>query len=171
MYFEKVGIEGTFIVGAYYNDTIGAFVGNGGINTYTNCYSRVIIQSESDKDIQYTYCGGFQGYIRQDKSLSATLKNCYFAGKIINNNGNNNFSYSKPFIGGFSTTNEETDLTNCYYNSEIFTPNQTTIAQGLSTSEMSDASNYQGWDFKTDENDTEYTWYIDPDTGYPELHF
>lgn len=44
------------------------------------------------------------------------------------------------------------------------------IGTGLTTEQFADSSNFTNWDFKENETDTEYTWYIEED-GYPELKF
>lgn len=82
----------------------------------------------------------------------------------------NNWNYSLNRC--YTTTNctvKQGDCVDSYYNSSI-APIGPGI--GLATAQFAIRSSFaSSWDFKENENDTEYTWYIDERTGYPELHF
>lgn len=103
---------------------------------------------------------------------TVVVNNCYWSGKT------NTKGRTGTFRGGVSTGNNNNQLlggitlTNAFYNKELFTLSvpASVSGTGLATSEFSNSSNFVNWDFKEDENDTEYTWYMGED-GYPELHF
>lgn len=103
------------------------------------------------------------------------VTDCYWFGKITKTNGGR----LGTFRGGATIDNNGNQytggitVTNSYYNKETFTLSVPTASSGigLTNDQTGDSSNYEGWDFKTDESDTEYTWYMDSETGYPELHF
>lgn len=109
------------------------------------------------------------------------IKNCYCAVKITDIQGR-----VGNFVGGGPINNNDNQhgwctLKNAYYDKTLLPDKFTPSGTGLTTEEMKSASNYIGtnddgsiaWDFKENDSDTDYTWYIDPNVnnGYPELHF
>ena len=129
-----------------------------------NCYSRVEINS-GDYDT-----AGFVGGGQSGVNTSYSFTNCYYAGEITGK------SRVSAWVGQNTSQNNDNlhgaaSLNNCYYDKTLFPINFAPSGTGWKTAEMADSSLYTGWDFKENENDTDYTWYIDTDTGYPELHF
>ncbi len=76
--------------------------------------------------------------------------NCYFSGEL---------SATKR-VAVFQQGSG--DCINCYYNSDLY--KLTTPGNSLLTDDFKRKENFEGWDF-------ENTWYIDENTGYPELKF
>ena len=164
--FDKVGITGTITNNSSYGK--GGFVGElrGPTLVFNNCYSRVNIITSGQYDN-----GGFTTLYDNP----STYNNCYFAGSITTGNGR--YGRTSAFSGGCTISNNDNvhgtaTLNNCYYNNSLFNATVSPSGTGLSTSQMGNRSSYaSSWDFKENESDTEYTWYIDSATGYPELHF
>lgn len=72
-----------------------------------------------------------------------------------------------PFYGTnkYSDYAKATTLTSCYYNSDLFKmETYANTGTGLKTADFKNSSKFVGWDF-------ENTWFIDEETGYPELKF
>lgn len=139
------------------------------MTTFTNCYSRVNIITDRQYDL-----GGFNNCTTNSTSKPDTFNKCYYAGNITSSKGK--YSRTSAFSGSGSVYNNDnlhggSILNNCYYNKTLFKLDFAPCGTGLTTTQMGTASSYSGWDFKESDTDTSYTWYIDSETGYPELHF
>lgn len=131
---------------------------------FQNCYGRANLSSASGYDVGGITRVGL-GY------AVIEMNNCYFAGTV-----DKEYKRTSAFIG--SSINAGI-LSNCFYDKTKFS--YSSPGTGLTTEEMKNAENYTGtnedgtkaWDFKENDSDTDYTWYIDPNVndGYPELHF
>lgn len=174
---EKIGCTGKIYL-TKKGYSAGGIIGSIGIGVTSkqelkNCYSRVKITDERGYDI-----GGIIGdCYTSSYHLKCKFTNCYFAESIVNTN-NVTINRLGTFAGGGTAGNNDNmhgdaSLTNCYYNKELFTYKVSPSGTGLTTKEMKDKSKYTGWDFKENEEDKEYTWYIDENVndGYPELNF
>ncbi len=139
--FEKVGVVGT--ISGY--GCVGGLVGYPYAGaSFKNCYARVNI---SARDIGSG--GGIAGYA----SAGLSLENCYAVTKYIG------------MVPCYSITTVPT--INCFYNSDLYIGDNGgyhAYGTGLTTEQFRDSSNFTNWDFTND-------WYIDLETGYPELKF
>ena len=151
--FIKVGIIGKITGDTSSSTNVGGFLGRlmGGTLKFENCYARMNIKQSSNYD-----SGGFVG--EYQTGILSTNK-CYFSGTIFSKNR------VGVFIGAAATSGKSQK--DCFYNKSLFTPLSALVSisgTGLSTEEFVDSSNFTNWDFEKD-------WYIDTETGYPELKF
>ncbi|MFA9423172.1 MAG: GLUG motif-containing protein [Sedimentibacter sp.] len=131
----------------------GGFIGGGSNMTISDCYSQSSVSGHKE-------VGGFIGYVGIGTN---TITNCYVVGSV-----SKAFSSSSQlgnFIGNLSTqAGVVTTITNCYYDSDVATQPDNSIGVPMTTEEMTDKSNFTGWNF------TENTgiWAIDTDpASYP----
>ena len=160
---EKVGITGN-ISG---KRNVGSFIGDSSANgqdkiEFINCYAITNVISKL-----YS-AGGFSG----GGISNIKVTNCYWSGTINTKSWVGTFKPSSSSNGQHLYNKPE--ITDCFYNKELFSASSKDkyTGTGLTTAQFAIRSSFaSSWDFKEDENDTEYTWYIDKKTGYPELHF
>lgn len=102
-----------------------------------NCFSIGNVVVEKDR----YYVGGLIG--ENDNSSSKYIKNCYCIGTVTGSNSR----YKDAFANGSSKS-----YTNCFYNKTKESTVSSSVAYGLTDTEMKDVSakaeNYTFWDFK-----------------------
>jgi hypothetical protein len=122
-----------------------------------NCYNTGDIHCLTDIA---SLIGGFCGInIAKSSGQHLSISNCYSVGII---NGNDLYHF-----GGFCGNQEGTGyylIKECYWDVQTSKIETSDGGIGLSTSELKNKDNYQGWDFNT-------IWSIDPNinNGYPYL--
>lgn len=166
------------ISGAYFD--IGGLVGDNEGNILAS-YSETNIEIEDNNFNDQKNVGGLVG------NNSGSIEDSYSSGKLIgpeksgglvgNNDGTILRSYSKidvtsdgNYIGGLVGYNNDGDpnndynIINSYWDTEISNQSESDGGTGLTTEEMKDSANYNNWDFVN-------VWDIDTSTnnGYPYL--
>ncbi len=145
--FEKVGItgvihgkgnEGVFGVMTYYSGNASSFI---------ECYSRTSLESSTNFSL------GGAGFVVSN--IVQSFRNCYFSGTVNKSDAIGTF-----VAGEYNSGSNGSTLTNCYYNSDLFTKSVPESGNPLTTEEFKNNENFEGWDF-------ENTWIIKD--GYPEL--
>ena len=158
-----VGSESGFISGSYASNTvtginknIGGLVGKAESHVILNCYTDGVVNSTG------TYTGGITGSggeIRNSFTTASVtgraftggisgfgllISNCYAAGKV----SGGNFSGAIVGTNGYSIKDCIFDIEKTGYSVAIGsnTGGTTSNNKGLSSSEMQNASNWQGWD-------------------------
>ncbi len=147
-------------------DRVGGVVGYSSDETVNLCYNKASSNVENGYSGGY-YCGGLIGDIwdtsvencfsignvngycvgglicRNNNSSSKYIKNCYCIGTVTGSNS----MYKDAFASGDSTS-----YTNCFYNKTKESTVSSSVAYGLTDTEMKDVSakaeNYTFWDFK-----------------------
>ncbi len=132
------------------NNFVGAVGGESVYVRLEKCYATGIVSGAD------YYIGGLVGWC-------GYASNCYAATKVVCN---------KPYKGGLGVKIWSASyLTNCYYNSDIYTDsNENGYGTGLSNEEMRDQSSFDTWDFVDEStNGDEDIWAIcsEYNNGYP----
>lgn len=131
---------------------IGSFFGECyGTNSFTDCYARTTLTGSSGYD---------QGGLVGGSSSACSYTNCYYSGKM---NATKRVGTFQAAANNDNSGNKA-KLKNCYYNSSLFTLTVSTPGNPLVTADFRNKDKFVGWDF-------ENTWYIDEETGFPELKF
>jgi hypothetical protein len=146
---KKLALTNCIIKG---NENVGVLIGRSDYDTITNCYTTGSVSGSSK-------VGGFIG-----KTFNDTIANCYATSSVAASNvcggfvGENKGNLTHCFATGSVLGNSDTGglvgthsstyfITNCYYNTESSSQNDTDKGDGKSIIEMQNQTIFSSWDF------------------------